>query len=86
MWCTTRSMTAAAAVGSRQTSDQRANGRFVVTTEAAALVALADEAEEQVGAGLVHRHVAKLVDDHDVEARGATGVADVGGHGGPSDE
>ena len=31
-WCTTRSMTAAAAVGSRKTSDQRVNGRFVVTT------------------------------------------------------
>ena len=31
-WCTIRSMTAAAAVGSRKTSDQRANGRFVVTT------------------------------------------------------
>ena len=30
-WCTTRSTTVAAAVGSRKTSDQRANGRFVVT-------------------------------------------------------
>ena len=52
------------AVRSRKTSDQRANGRFVVTTTPA-LVPLADEPEQQVGAGLVEQDVAKLVaDDH----------------------
>ena len=36
--------------------------------QAPALVAAADEAEQQVGAGLVERHVAALVDDDHVEA------------------
>ena len=36
--------------------------------EAPALVAAADEAEQEVGAGLVERHVAELVDDDHVEA------------------
>ena len=36
--------------------------------QAAALVALAHEAEQQVGAGLVERHVAELVENDDVEA------------------
>ena len=36
--------------------------------QAPALVAAADEAEQQVGAGLVERHVAELVNDDHVEA------------------
>ena len=36
--------------------------------QAPALVAAADEAEQQVGAGLVERHVAELVEDDDIEA------------------
>ena len=51
-------MTAAAAVASRNTSAQRRERQIRRHHEAPALVALADEAEQQVGALLVERHVA----------------------------
>ena len=62
-----RSMTAAAAVASRNLgpAGERQIGRH---DQAPALVAAADEAEQQVGAGLVERHVAELVEDDDIEA------------------
>ena len=61
-------MTAAAAVASRNTSDRAGERQIGCDDEAPALVAAADEAEQQVGAGLVERHVAELVDDDHVEA------------------
>ena len=62
-----RSMTAAAAVGSRKTSDQRGERQVRRHHQAAALVALADEAEQQVGTGLVEWNVAQFVADDDVK-------------------
>ena len=61
-------MTAAAAVGVEEDFRPARERQIRRHDQAPALVALADEAEQQIGAGLVERDIAELVEYHDVEA------------------
>src|SRR5262249_54009052 len=68
-WCSTRSRIAAAMTRSPNTSPPAAERLVAGEHERPALVTPADELEEQVGAALVDRQVADLVDDQEPRHR-----------------
>ena len=65
-WCSSRSSRATAVVCSGRKRPQDSNGQWDATAQAAALVGRRDEAEQELGPGIVERCEAEVVDDDEV--------------------
>ena len=65
-WCRSRSSRATAVVCSGRKRPQDSNGQWDATPRLTALVGGGDEAEQELGAGVVERREAEVVDDHEV--------------------